>query len=164
MDMIVRKEPNVTLLLVGDGEERENLRALVQKLNLSECVSFVGRVSNEKVPEYMAAADVFVLPSLSEGLPNVILEAMASGLPVVATKVRGLPEIIEDGQNGFLVEPKNPNEIAEKVCLLLEDAELRERVSRNNKEKAKGYDWDDIVKKLEMVYSDCLNSKVEKLQ
>ena len=81
---------------------------------------------------------------------------MASGLPIVATTIRGLPEIIKDGKNGFLVEPKNPEQIAEKVLLLLEKDVLRERISEKNKEKAKGYSWEAVIEKLERVYEHCL--------
>jgi glycosyltransferase involved in cell wall biosynthesis len=77
---------------------------------------------------------------------------MASGLPIIATRVGGLPELIEDGVNGFLVKPANSEEIAEKVTLLLRDAELRERISKNNKKKAKNYDWEKVVGRLEELY------------
>ena len=109
-------------------------------------------VPNETVPEYMVASDVFVLPSLSEGFPTVILEAMASGIPIVATKVRGVPEIIKDGENGFLVEPRNSEEIAEKVLLLLNKDELRKRISEKNIEEVKRYHWESIAIRLEEVY------------
>lgn len=82
-------------------------------------MSFAGRVPNEVVPQYMAASDVFVLPSLSESFGIVNLEAMASGLPIVATKVAGIPRTITDEENDFLVEPQNPEAIAQKVLLLL---------------------------------------------
>lgn len=152
MNIIRQKNTKASLMLIGDGEERQSLEELVKESNLGDCVTFVGQVPNEEVLEYMAASDVFALPSLSEGFPIVSLEAMASGLPIVATKVGGLPEIVEDGQNGFLVEPKSPRQIADKAQLLLEDDELRGRISRNNKEKARSYSWQSIVQRLEEVY------------
>lgn len=158
---IVRStETKVRLLLMGDGEERQNLEAVVKSLNLEDCVSFTGKVPNEKVSEYMAASDVFVLPSLSEGFPMVILEAMASGLPIVATKVGGLPEIIEDGENGFLVQPKNPQQIAERVLLFLNNSELAEQISKNNQQKAKEYSWENIAQRLEDIYYSCLSKPI----
>lgn len=152
MRLIKDKNESTKLFLVGDGEEREYLKNLVKGLILEECVRFIGKLPNEKVPECMVASDVFVLPSLSEGFPVVILEAMASGLPIISTKVTGLLEIVKDGKNGILVESKSPDEIAEKVLLILGDDELREKISENNREEAKRYSWDSAVDKLEEIY------------
>ena len=146
------------LLLVGDGGERRNLETFVKKSDLQKYVNFVGKIPNDKVPEYMAASDVFVLPSLSEGFPVVVVEAMASGLPIIATDVGGLSEIVKDGENGFLVEPKNTNEIAEKILSLLEADMLRERISENNREKAREYGWVNIIEKLEKIYYEAIGS------
>jgi len=156
MELIIKKNENVKLMLVGDGEEREELESLVEELDLKECVKFIGRVQNEEIPQYMAASDVFVLPSLSEGFPVVTLEAMASGLAIIATSVGGLPEIVEDGENGFLVEPKNPKEIAKKVLLILGSDELRENISKKNKEKVKEYGWECVIEQVECIYKECL--------
>jgi len=156
MEIISQKDRSIRLVLVGEGPEEKNLKSLTEQLKLKGCVEFVGQIPNERVPEYMVASDVFVLPSLSEGFPIVILEAMASGLPIVATKVTGLPEIVKDGENGLLVEPRNPQQIAEKVLLLFEDNELREKISRNNKKEAKKYSWETIVQSLEDIYRSYL--------
>jgi len=152
MNIIRQKNTKASLMLIGDGEERQSLEELVKESNLGDCVTFVGQVPNEEVLEYMAASDVFVLPSLSEGFPLVILEAMASGLPIVATKVGGLPEIIKEGDNGFLVEPKDSVEITEKVLLLLQGKELRQRIAKNNRQRAKDYAWAKVVDSVEQVY------------
>lgn len=152
MDIIAKHDTLVKLMLVGDGEERQSLQELVKELDLENRVIFMGKVSNEEVPEYMVAADVFVLPSLQEGFGIVNLEAMACGLPIVTTNVKGLPEIVKHGENGLLVEPKNPAQIAEKVLQLLENSELRERISRNNRERVKNYTWERVINSLEEVY------------
>ena len=152
MNVVREKHRSAMLMLIGKGPEEDTLRHLAERLDLGNCVRFVGQVPNDAVPQYLAAADVLVLPSLSEGFPNVVLEAMAAGLPVVASRVGGLPEIIEEGHNGFLVEPKSPEQIAEKVLLLLGDDELRKRISENNREKAQGYSWERVVDRLEEVY------------
>jgi len=152
MNIIRQEDAKARLVIVGDGEEKPGLERLCGELNLSGSVTFAGKVSNEEVPQYMAAADVLAMPSLSEGLPVVLLEALASGLPIVATKVGGLPDVVEDGANGFLVEPKVPEQMAEKVLLLLRDDELRETIAKNNKEKAKTYDWESVVERLLEVY------------
>lgn len=143
----------VRLILLGDGLEKRNLYAKTKDLNLVDFVIFAGAVSNNKVLEYMIASDIFALPSLTEGFPMVVLEAMGSGLPVVATNIKGMSEIIIDGINGFLVEPENPEQIANRILLLISDDELRQRVRKNNKEKAKQYSWDIVIEKLEEVYS-----------
>ncbi len=153
MALIRQQHLGVRLLIVGDGEERQNLEELADKLNLKKWVSFLGQTPSERIPEYMVASDIFVLPSLSEGFPLTILEAMASGLPIVTTRVRGLPEIVKDGENGFLVEPQNPGQIAERVLLILSDDALRERMAKNNWQQAKQYSWQNVAKSLEEIYS-----------
>ncbi len=146
------------LVIIGHGKEKDDLENLVKNLNLKDCVTFIGKTPNQEVIRFMASSDVFVLPSLSEGFPIVILEAMASGLPIVATKVRGLPEIFKDGQNGFLVEPRNPEKIAEKILLILNDEELSKRISKNNLEEVKKYDWKIVIDKLENIYFNIIKN------
>jgi glycosyltransferase involved in cell wall biosynthesis len=153
---INNSDTKTKLFLVGDGEERKNLEALVIENKLEGKVEFVGKVENDEILKYMAIADVFVLPSLSEGFPMVILEAMSSGLPIVASNVRGLGEIIKDEENGFLVEPKNVNQIVEKVLLLLENYKLREKIANNNMEKVKRYSWVNVVGKIEKIYLEAV--------
>lgn len=152
MQFILEKEKNVRLLIVGDGEDRGNLENLALKLNLTGKVTFVGELQNEKVPEYMVSSDVFVLPSLSEGFPMTILEAMASGLPIVASNVTGLCEIIREGENGLLVEPMNPRDFARKVLLLLEDDNLRKGISLENRKKVGDYSLSNVIKQIESIY------------
>lgn len=150
--IILNKDKNVKLLIVGDGDERKNLENLCKNLNLENHVTFVGEVSPEKVPKYMVASDIFVLPSLSESFGIVNIQAMYCGLPIVATNVGGIPENVIDQINGFLIEPRNEYQIAEKVILLLNNNELREKISENNKEKASNYSWERVVEKLEKLY------------
>ena len=151
---LICQEDKVRLLIVGEGGERQMLETLAARLKLTECISFQGQVFHNIIPQYMAAADIFILPSLSEGFPVTSLEAMASGLPIIATKVRGMPEIIAEGENGFLVPPRNPEKLAEKILLLLNNSELREKIARNNREKARKYSWENVAKKLEEVYTN----------
>lgn len=89
---------------------------------------------------------------LEEGFPAIISEAMAAGLPIVATNARGLPEIVKDGENECIVEPQNSQQLAEKISLILSDKELRRKISANNITKAKEYSWETVVGKLEKVY------------
>jgi len=154
MRIVALRRTGVRLVLVGDGEERPFLEDLTARLSLSDIVTFVGRIPNERVPDYLTAAHVFVLPSLSEGFPGVILEAMACGLPIVSTRVGGLPEIVEDGKNGFLVESRSPDEIAEKVILLLEDDSLRTEIADANRKKVERYSPQAQIERLEGILGD----------
>lgn len=158
MSIIHRELPEAKLILVGDGEERELLESLTDSLGIRECVEFAGRVPHERVQDYMNQAEVFVLSSLSEGFPVTILEAMACGLPVVATRVGGVPDIIEDGANGYLIDTENPEQIAEALLRVLQDEELQKIMSNNNRKSAEKYRWDTVAATLEGVYQDALRS------
>lgn len=153
MNIIVnKKNKKVKLIIIGDGEERQNLEKLTKELNLGNNVIFLGKIPNEKIAEFMASSDVFVLPSLSEGFPSVILEAMACGLPIVATNVGGIPYVVNEEENGFLVMPKDSEQIAEKILFLLENKNISEEISKKNKEMIKKYDLNNIIQELEKVY------------
>ena len=156
MQRIRHAEANAKLVLVGYGSDEEDLRLSVKELGLSDCVRFVGAVQNDVIPVYMAASDVLVLPSLSEGFPMVSLEAMAASLPIVATSVGGIPSIVEDGINGFLVKPRDAAQIADKVSSILCDPELSHFISTNNKNKAQRYTWESVAHDLEAVYLKCV--------
>jgi glycosyltransferase involved in cell wall biosynthesis len=115
-----------TALLVGEGPERPGAEALIRRLGLAHSVSLLG--DREDVPQLLAASQVFVLSTRSEGLPVSILEAMAAGLPVVATGVGGVPELVVDGETGLLVRPGDPAALAAALRRLLEDPELRRKL------------------------------------
>ena len=111
--LVVRQVAGVRALIVGDGGERPSLESLARGLGLERDVLFVGYTSTPG--DYLLAADVVVLPSRSECLPNVALEAMALGKPVVATSVGGVPEVIEDGRSGLLVPSEDEAALAERL-------------------------------------------------
>ena len=159
-DILRRRMPEARLILVGGGKEKNNLENLAKEKGLEKSIKFTGFISNDEIPEYMAAADVYVLPSTFEGLPVVILECLASGLPIVATKIGAIPDIVEDKKNGFLAEPKNPGQIAEKILQVLSlSQEEKSKISSNNKEKAKNYSWDLIIDSLLKIYNLCCQKK-----
>ena len=126
--------PQVRFVLIGDGVERPKLEEQVKIAALQEYFLFLG--SRKNVPELLASCNLFVLPSESEGLPNVVLEAMAAGLPVIATAVGGVPELIQDGVNGLLVPPREPKALSEAISRLLSDEGLRRRLGRAGRERA----------------------------
>jgi glycosyltransferase involved in cell wall biosynthesis len=114
------------LVVVGDGPDREELEAEIRDLGLDGDVRLLGERSD--VAELLAGADAFVLSSVSEGMPISVLEAMAAGLPVVATQVGGVPELVADGETGFLVPPGEPQALADALRRLLADQDLRQRL------------------------------------
>jgi len=115
---------NCKFLIIGDGEEREKLESLVKEYGLEKEIILPGQIPDSY--KYIKAFDVFVLPSLKEGFPWVILEAMSAKVPIVATSVGAVLEIIENGKNGILIEPGNPRELAEAIKYLLENERTRQ--------------------------------------
>jgi glycosyltransferase involved in cell wall biosynthesis len=144
--------PYARLIIIGEGTERAMLEALSTRLGIREFVQFGGEVPHGKVLSFMQQADVFVLPSLSEGFPMVIVEALSCGLPVVASRVGGVPEIITNETNGYLVEAKDEGALAESILVLLQDEHLRKKISDANKELVKKYSWENVILKLEKIY------------
>jgi glycosyltransferase involved in cell wall biosynthesis len=119
MRQLMQSRPNLKLICLGEGEGEAELRASCESLGLANVVRLVGYQQN--VPDWLEAADINVLPSFYEGLPLTILEAMAAGLPTVASNVGGIPEAIEDGVSGLLVPPGDARELAKALSFLLRD-------------------------------------------
>jgi colanic acid/amylovoran biosynthesis glycosyltransferase len=125
---VKRRGINATLVLVGDGPERANIERDVSNYQLKNDVTFLGNLGENETLAEISSSDVLVLASLMEGLPLVLIEAMALGLPVVASHVAGIPELIENGVNGFLFKPTDWDGLAGLMALLAHDAELRKRL------------------------------------
>jgi len=117
-----KNKDNVIFVVVGDGREKENLELKIKNCGLEEKILLLGQIPDAH--KLLGAFDIFVLPSVKEGFPWVVIEAMAAKLPVIATKVGAVPEIIEDGKNGFTVDPGKPEQIAGKIQDLLNDERL----------------------------------------
>lgn len=128
--IILQNRSDCQFLIVGDGDDRAALEALAAKLGLGRAVCFAGHRSD--VPELLRASSLFVLASLWEGMPNALLEAMAAGLPVVATNVEGSREVIVSERSGLLVAPANPEELAKAVLRVLNDPTLACELVRNS--------------------------------
>ena len=140
------------LLIIGNGSERKNLENLVEKLKLKEKVKFLGQVPNKEIPEYLAMADCFVLPSLKEGFGIVILEAQAAGIPVIGTKVGGILDLIKDQETGILVEPSNSEEIAGAIAKIYSNPDFSQNLIQNAKINLEKYDWQNIAESVYKVY------------
>jgi len=130
LEKTARSFPGVKALIIGDGQDRALLEGFCREKALSDRVVFLGY--QEKVADYYQVLDLLVLPSLSEGLPNTVLEAMSFGVPVLATAVGGVPEIIQNG-NGMMVPPNDPGALAEKMMELLGDGVLRQAIGLKGK-------------------------------
>ncbi|MFL0194646.1 glycosyltransferase [Clostridium sp. WILCCON 0269] len=143
---------NIKLSILGDGELKNELVALAKKLNILNHITFYGNVSN--VEWYLAKADVFVLSSDYEGLPLSILEAMASGLPIVATDVGGVADVVTD--NGFLINKGNQVELANKIVELAQSTGKRYLLGRKSKINSKQFDSHIFAKQYEVLYEKYL--------
>jgi glycosyltransferase involved in cell wall biosynthesis len=148
--------PDSKLILVGDGELKFDIERKVKYLGLERSVEFTGVVSN--VEDYLADADIFVLASIYEGLPLVVIEAMAAGLPVLSTNVGGISELVEDGFNGYLVDINSEEEFVTKLNRLIKDDTLRGEFSINSLEKVKEYDVKKMIKSYEELYHSISNN------
>lgn len=134
------------LVIVGDGEKRPGLEQLAERLGLSERVMFAGAVPYTLIPRYLSIADIYCRPSRSEGLGSAFLEAMAAGIPVIATPVGGIPDFLRDGENGLFVRVDDPSDLARKIQTLLLNRDLRSGLIANAKGTiAERYQWDDIA-------------------
>jgi glycosyltransferase involved in cell wall biosynthesis len=122
------------LLMIGDGPLRQQFENQIKAAGLAGQVRFIGSVPNVDMPLWMNAADLFVLPSWREGTPVSLMEALSCERPVVVTHAGGMAKIIQDGENGLLVDIANPAQLAEKLALLLNDIELQQRFSRAGRE------------------------------
>ena len=149
-------DPKPLCLLIGDGPERPELERQAAELGVGERLRFVGCRSSDEIPTWMGAADILVLPSRSEGRPNVVLEAQACGLPVVATRVGGTPELVCDGKTGLLVESEDVAGLADALQRLRIDRGLREALGRAGREQADGMTWAVSAEKMAAIYRDLL--------
>jgi L-malate glycosyltransferase len=161
--LVLEQYPDVTFVIVG-GEKFPGgigeLEKLAERLSIRDKVIFTG-FRNDAL-RLMASFDIFVLPSVWEGFGIVLLEAMASGKPVIGTAVGGIPEVIEEGVNGYLVEPRNPQQIAAKIMHLLKNEALRNQMGEKGKQMVRDkYDVRDMVKSIENLYISVLNGKLK---
>ena len=144
---------SVKFLILGVGPDSEKLQSLVKETRVKERMMFLGQVEHEELPKYLKISDVFIRPSLTEGLGNSFLEAMAAGLPVIATPVGGIPDFLKDRETGLFCDVRNPQSIAEKVNIILKDDKLREKIISNARELVeKEYDWDLIAQKIRAIF------------
>ncbi|MBD3281323.1 NAD-dependent epimerase/dehydratase family protein [Candidatus Uhrbacteria bacterium] len=142
------------VLIVGDGDDRSMLESLVAELGLQSRVVFLGQKNHADLPALIQSADIFIRPSLSEGLGNSFLEAMSAGLPIIGTPVGGIPDFLVDGETGIFCEPRNPESIAIAARRIQEEPGLRDKLIRQGEALVKEqYDWDGIAERMGEVFN-----------
>jgi glycosyltransferase involved in cell wall biosynthesis len=157
MPQVLKEYPRAKLFLVGRGNALKGLRAKVATMGLEKSVIFSGYLSEEMLKESYGTCDLFVLPSVWEVLPIAILEAMSSGKPVVCTDAGGDREMVRDGLNGYVVPLRDSQALADKVNVVLADADMRGRMGRASRRIAEEeFDWKLIAAQTKQVYGELL--------
>jgi glycosyltransferase involved in cell wall biosynthesis len=149
---LVPKYPQIYLKIMGDGNAREKLEQYVQELKQEKNIEFLGRIPHEIVLPYYQEASLFAFPSLNEGMSNAMLEALATGLPLISTDTGGASELISDGENGFIIKFKDSQDIAEKIERLILNEELRQKMSQASRALAEKMSWESVAQKYFEVY------------
>ncbi len=155
--LMVKEIADFKLMIVGDGPERKNLEKLAENLGIKNNVIFTGFLYKEDLVRALQANDIFITASKSENMPLSVLEAMATGLPVITVKEKGLGEIVKENVNGFFAETDNPKDVAEKTLKLLTDSRLIEKFSIASRNLALEYSKEKVAAKLEEAYKKVLN-------
>ena len=157
LPLLLAQYPETVLVLVGDGSERRTLEARAEKVGVRGAVRFVGSVEHERTVDYLRLADVFVRPSRSEGLGSAFLEAMAAGVPVVATAVGGIPDFIRDGETGLFAESGSAESVARAVGRVLSDGALANRLSESGLTLVRSsYRWEMVAEQIAGLYEELL--------
>lgn len=159
MPQILQQAPNARLVLVGYGDLAQELESRARALGLNGHVTFAGRVPREEIASYFGASDILSVPSVRDdagnvdGLPNVVLEGMAAGKPIVASNIAGFPDVIEEGASGLLVPEKNSAAIAGAIVRLAQDTGLRERLGAHGRAQVHDtLNWQNVARKFIRVY------------
>ena len=141
------------ILIVGEGPDEGKLKKLAKKIKLENKILFLGHINHSDLPKYHSMADIFIRSSLSEGLGNVFLEAMAMGLPIIGTPIGGIPDFLEDRKTGLFCEVNNPQDIAKKVKEILDNELLRKTLAENGLDLVRErYNWDKISEEMRKVF------------
>lgn len=159
MPKILRERNSIKLMVVGEGPEKNELLEICDKLEIKNSVSFLGHVSNGELKKLYNSAVALVLPSLREGMPLVLLEAMAAGCPVVATEIDGMGETVRNEETGLLVKPEEPDELAQAVIKVLsEEVETRKMIQKARGIVKKRFDRSHMVEEIDKLYTNLMSS------
>nr|WP_255452938.1 glycosyltransferase [Thermococcus sp. GR4] len=153
--LIVKQRNDIQVFIGGKGPMREYLEQRIKELEIEDYVTLLGFIQGELLPVWLNAADVFVMPSLLETFPIVMLEALASGIPFVGSRVGAVPEIIISDDYGLLVEPANPQDLAEKMLIALEKKWNKEKIRKY----AEQFTWERVAKRILEIYRRVLDEE-----
>ena len=158
-EKLSKENGSILFLIIGGGYLKEKLERKIKSLNIEKHFLFLGE--REDLPELLSCMDIFILSSVREGFPNVILEAMASSLPVVATDVGGVKELMIDNQTGFIVPPAKPSLLYENVSKLIKDKELRHKMGNAGFEQVKQFSIEKMARETEDLYQELTKLKIK---
>ncbi|OHA92549.1 MAG: hypothetical protein A3G47_03055 [Candidatus Zambryskibacteria bacterium RIFCSPLOWO2_12_FULL_39_45] len=156
---IANEYPQIRLLIAGEGHEEENLKTLARNLNLDDKIKFIGTVSLTRAISLLKGAICTVVPSISEGGSLVNIEAQAASCPVVASRVGGIPEYVQDGVSGLLFESRNLKDLADKVKIIISNAPLRNKLIQGGVEHANKFSWDILGPQYLALYNEMIDVK-----
>lgn len=149
---LVPQYPNILLKIMGEGNARKDFEALVDRLNIMNQVEFLGRIPREETAPFYQEASLFVLPSLNEGMSNALLEALGSGLPILATDTGGSKELVHEGENGFIIKMKDGADIAEKIKIFLDDQTKVSQMGLESRKIAEKMSWENVAREYYNLY------------
>lgn len=154
---VLAKFPDARLVFVGEGPERASIEKIIKDKGMGDSVVLTGNLPHKQVLEELAKSEVFVCPSLAEGLGIVFIEAQACGAPPIGTMVGGIPDVIAHEENGLLIEPKNPDQIAAAIIRLLKDKELNTKLTQKAFETSRKFEWKNIIRKIDGIYQELIS-------
>jgi len=151
--VIYSKYPNSRLILVGGGQQEEELKRLAYKLGIIERCKFVGSIPHKEVPKWLNQFDIYCAPSILESFGVAVIEASACGLPVIVSRVGGLPEVVQEGRTGLIIPPKDVNALVQALDALITNKKIRIEMGKAGiKFVQQNYDWECCVDKMEQLY------------
>lgn len=163
--LVINSHKKVLFVFVGGGGEEESMINFCRKKKIQNYVKFTGYLPNDRITQLQLSSNIFAFPTYySEGFPLVILEAMAAGLPIISTPIRAIPEVIENGDNGFLIRPKDHMALADKIIYLIENEEIRKQIGNRNIQKVREkYDLGVVAHIFRDCYQQILSKKTPAL-
>jgi L-malate glycosyltransferase len=159
--LVLKSLDNINLIIIGSGEEENNLKQQAKKLNIEDNVKFLGRVLNNEIPIVMNSVHIFVLPSIEEGMGRVLLESMAMQLPIIASNVGGIPLLIEHNKDGLLFEVGDTKQLSKHINSLINDNDLRDNLTINaNKKFLENYEYEISMTMFIDMYKEIFNNEI----